>query len=305
MTAVVLLHAAFPDALVEQLRLSYDVIGPVSDVALDLPLAVRYSVRALMTHGMMRTDKALMEVLPNLRVICCWGSGVEGVDLDAAACRGIAVVNSLGANATSVADLIIALAMALTRGIVPADRVVRSGRWQHGGDKGVRPAKEFSEYKIGIYGLGAIGLQVAEKANKLGNEVSYHGRKRRPNLCYGYFESLQNLALWADILVLSVRAVEENRQAVGAPVLGALGPAGYLINVARGWLVDMALLEEYLADGRLAGAALDVYDVEPCFPSGLARLSNTILTPHLGAHTLQAYERMNLRAVENIKAVLG
>jgi lactate dehydrogenase-like 2-hydroxyacid dehydrogenase len=158
--------------------------------------------------------------------------------------------------------------------------------------------------RLGIYGLGTIGLKIARRAEAFEMEVAYHGRRDRPGCAYRYVPTLLGLATWADALVVSVRAGPGNRHAVDAAVLDALGPGGHLVNVARGSLLDEPALIEALRAGRLGGAGLDVFAREPAVPPGLVASDRVVLTPHLGGSTTDAHARMGDLLLANIRAFL-
>lgn len=259
----------------------------------------RAQVRAHVTFGHLNTDRRLIEALPNLGLICCYGSGFDGVDTAAATERGIVVAYSPGANAASVADFAMGLVIACVRQILPADRFVREGRWKAGK---MPPVRGLSERKLGIYGLGNIGAGVAARAAPFGMEVAYHGRRRREGVAYDFHGDLKSLASWADVLVVSVRAEESNRHAVNAEILQALGPDGYLVNVARGSVVDQSALISALQQGGIAGAALDVVDGEPDVPQELIAMDRVILSPHVGGGSLSAHKVRQALMMDNLRA---
>ena len=287
MKPVVLVAARFLPRLLGRLGEHYALHGLEHPEADAIPPEAR-EARALITIGSLRTDAALMDALPKLGLIACYGTGYEGVDRAAAQARGIIVSHARDANATAVAEFAMGLVIASARGIIRGDRYVRAGRWR--GDIIERTAvtPELAGRRLGVYGLGSIGTKIATRAAAFEVEIGYHNRKPRQDVPYGYHPTLIGLAEWVDILVVAVRADASNRHAINKEVLTALGPKGHLINISRGIAVDQAALCEALEAGTIAGAALDVYEDEPNVPERLTRLDNVVLTPHMAAISANA-----------------
>ncbi len=258
--------------------------------------------RALITIGSLKTDKALMDALPKLGLIACYGTGYEGVDLDAARARGIHVTHAGDANSTAVAEFAMGLVIACARGMVRGDRYVRRGAWR--GDIIERTAitPEIAGQRLGIYGLVSIGAKIATRAAAFEMQIGYHNRKPRPDVPYLYHPSLLALATWADILVVAVRADAGNYHAINKEVLAALGPRGHLVNISRGIAVDEDALCDALEAGTIAGAALDVYEVEPNVPPRLLPLDNVVLTPHMAAISANAQRAQRELMFANLEA---
>lgn len=283
MKPTILMVPRLPDPLVARLRESYELIGPMDRSSPEALPPGAETVQALLTVGSQKTDGALMDALPALKLICCYGTGIEGVDRAAAAARGIRLTNAADANATSVAEFAMGLVLATARMIAHADRFTRAGRWKGNSVERLPPVPGLAGRRLGIYGLGAIGSRIATRAAAFEMEIGYHNRSRRSDAPYGYFDDLNALAEWADVLMVSVRASAENRHAVDAAVLAALGPKGHLVNISRGIAVDEEALCTALEHGIIAGAALDVYENEPNVPERLRALENVVLTPHIAA----------------------
>lgn len=257
------------------------------------------SVRAVVTGGHVGCSNALMAALPALGIIAINGVGVDKVDLPFARSRGVRVGTTPGVLTEDVADLAVGLIISLLRGIPAADTYVRAGEWL----KGDRPlARKVSGLKFGIVGLGHIGAAVAARLAPFG-EVAYTG-PRPKNVPLAYHADLVSLARACDVLILTLPASPATHHVVNAAVLEALGPEGYLINVARGSLVDEVALIDALRNGRLAGAALDVYEDEPRVPEALRRCPNVVLTPHMASATVQTRVRMADVVLMNIDAAL-
>jgi lactate dehydrogenase-like 2-hydroxyacid dehydrogenase len=258
--------------------------------------------RALITVGSLTTDAALMDALPKLGLVACYGTGYEGVDRAAAKARGILVTHARESNATAVAEFAFGLVIATVRGMIRGDRYVRAGRWR--GDIIERTAitPEVAGQRLGIYGLGSIGAKIATRAAAFDMQIGYHNRKPRPDVPYLYHETLVGLAEWADVLMVSVRADASNYRAVDGRVLAALGPRGHLVNISRGIAVDEVALCDALETGAIAGAALDVFEYEPNVPERLKPLDNVVLTPHMAAISANAQRAQRDSMFANLEA---
>jgi hydroxypyruvate reductase len=306
MNFTILQATNFPVGLRDKIDSSINVLGPFElPVGATLGAAEAATVRVLITMGTLSTDAAAMDRLPNLGLICCYGSGYEGVDIDAARKRGIMVTHSPAANASSVADLAMALLLAVSRRIVIADKFVRDGGWKDRLAARTPLIRGLTGRKIGVFGLGAIGRKIADRAAAFEAEVSYYNRSQKPNVPYPFHKSLQSLADWADVLMVAVRADGNNRHVVDRRVLQGLGREGIVINIARGSVIDEPVLIELLESGQLGGAGLDVYEREPAVPDSLRALTNVVLTPHIGGGTVEAHEAMQELVVANLMAYLA
>ncbi|NBF05043.1 2-hydroxyacid dehydrogenase [Pseudomonas sp. Fl5BN2] len=240
-------------------------------------------IDAVLTRGPLGLTAAEIAALPQLQIICVIGAGYEQVDLQAASNHGVAVTNGAGVNASSVADHTLALLLSLVRGIPQADAAVRQGQWP----KVMRPS--LAGMRLGILGLGAVGQAIARRC-ALGFDmtVGYHSRQPRPDQPYRFYPTLVELAQDSDVLVIATPGGAETQHLVGSPVLEALGPEGFLVNIARASVVDTDALLQVLEQRRIAGAALDVFDDEPGVPERLKALDNTVLTPHVAGLSPQA-----------------
>ena len=281
----------------------FEVLGVIErpDPALvTSPRAAR--ARGLVTMGSLPTGDALMAALPKLSIICCYGTGYEGIDLAAARQRNVVVANSPEVNAPDVADMAMALLLASARRVGQGDRFIRAGRWtaRDGGWQG--PVAGLGGGKLGILGLGAIGARVAARAAAFDMEIAYHNRSRRGDVPWRYFETPMALAQWCDYLVVACRADESNRHLVNAAMLEALGPRGHLVNIARGSVVDEAALAHALATNVIAGAGLDVFEREPEVYPALRTLENVVMTPHQGGGTARAMRAMADLVMRNLEA---
>jgi len=261
------------------------------------------SVRAVLTNGRGGLTADEMALLPKLEVICTVGAGYEAVDLDMARRRSIAVANCPDTNASAVADSAMMLLMAATRHVRQADRHVHAGAWQ---DQWRVDTPTISGKRLGVLGMGTIGSKIARRgARGFDMEVGYHNRKAVAGSPYRYFESLVELANWADFLVCAAPGGAATRHLVNAEVLTALGPKGYVVNIGRGTVVDTAALIDALRAKRIAGAGLDVVEGEPALPPLLPELlefDNVIITPHCAGRAPEARAAATALVLANLNA---
>ena len=179
------------------------------------------------------------------------------------------------------------------------------GEWPGNAARHTPPVHGLTGRRVGIYGLGAIGERIARRALACEMAVAYHNRRPRPDLPYAYHATLLELAAWADVLVVAVRADAGNRHTVNAAVLAALGPRGHVVNIARGAVIDEAALVRALSDGTIEGAGLDVFEHEPLVPAALMALPNVALTPHIGGASEDAQAAMQSMVLANVDAFLA
>ncbi|WP_211103968.1 2-hydroxyacid dehydrogenase [Skermanella pratensis] len=262
-------------------------------------------MRVLVTMGTLKTDAAVMDRLPSLGLICCYGTGYEGVDLEEAFKRGIMVTHSPAANAPAVADHAMALLLATSRRVGMADRFVRDGLWSGHSAARMPLVRGLTGRRIGVFGFGAIGRRIAARAAAFEAEVAYHNRSHKPDAPYAFHETLESLAEWADVLMVAARADTGNRHRVGRDVMKALGPDGIVVNIARGSIIDQEAMIELLRSGDLGGAGLDVFEHEPTVPDALRAIPHAVLTPHIGGGTHEAHEAMQSLVAANITAFLA
>ncbi len=256
-------------------------------------------IRAIAASGESKVPRELIARLPALEIISVFGVGYDGIDVGAARERGIAVTNTPDVLNDEVADLAMALVLSVSRRIPQADRFVREGKWAAGA---MPLARKVSGARLGIVGLGRIGKAIARRAEAFGMAVSYTARSAKPDAGYAYFPSAEALAAQVDFLVVITPGGDATRKLIDAKVLRALGKDGYLINVARGSVVDEAALVEALVAGSIAGAGLDVFENEPNVPAALLGLDNVVLTPHVGSATWQTRGAMRDLAFGNLEA---
>ncbi|MFC5745193.1 2-hydroxyacid dehydrogenase [Actinomadura rugatobispora] len=256
---------------------------------------------AVVTTARVGVDRALMDRLPGLRVIVNFGVGYDTTDVVAAAERGIAVSNTPDVLTDCVADTAVGGLIDVMRRFSAADRFVRRGDWT----RGPFPlAAKVSGKRIGILGLGRIGRAIAHRLQGFDTEISYHSRRPVEGVSYAYAESPEKLAAWSDALIVATSGGAGTRGLVSAEVLEALGPDGYLVNIARGSVVDEPALVAALTGGRLAGAALDVFADEPNVPPALLDLDSVVLLPHIASATHETREAMGDLALLNLRRFL-
>ncbi len=245
----------------------------------------------------------MMEQLPQLGLISVCGVGYDDVDVQAALDRGIQVTHTPGVLTEDVADLAVGLVLAAGRRIVQGDQYVRSGRWSA---EGLMPyTRRVHGKRMGILGLGRIGLAIARRCEAFNMEIAYHNRNRRDDVNYSYRETLKELAAWADYLVVAMPGGTDTHHIVNAGVLQELGPDGVLVNVGRGSNVDTQALILALEKGTLGCAALDVVENEPAVPGALLSIKeNLILQPHHASATFETRRAMVELTFDNIRSFL-
>jgi lactate dehydrogenase-like 2-hydroxyacid dehydrogenase len=241
----------------------------------------------------------LMDKLPRLEIVANFGVGYDSIDTAAAKARNIRVTNTPTVLNDAVAELTIALMLALSRRLVEADGYVRAGKWPGGS---FPFARELNGKTVGILGLGRIGREIAVRAQAMKMRVVYHGRRRQPDEPFVYYSELAEMARDSDWLVVIAPGGKDTEKIVGRTVLEALGPEGCIVNMARGSLIDEAAMVEMLQSGRLGGAALDVFEKEPQVPQALFGLGNVVLSPHQGSATQQTRNKMGALVVANLDA---
>lgn len=259
-------------------------------------------IRVVVTSGHPGVDSETMTALPNLEAIVNSGAGVDAIDLEAAKRRGIGVSNTPDVLSDTVADTALGLILMTLRRFGAADRYVRDGRWARDGQ--FPYARDVSGLQVGILGLGRIGSAIATRLLGFDCAIAYHNRHRIDGSPYRYAESPVELAESVDVLVVATTGDHGTRKLVDRAVLEALGPDGYLINIARGSVVDEDALVESLAVGALAGAGLDVFVNEPNVPAELLDLDNVVLFPHIGSATARTRRAMALLAIRNLESFL-
>jgi lactate dehydrogenase-like 2-hydroxyacid dehydrogenase len=296
----ILTVAKLPPFLMEPLQAAYEVHDRLHESDPAAFARVAPLIRAVAGGGESKVPRSLMEQLPALEMVSIMGVGYDGVDVAAALEKRIPVTHTPGVLNDEVADLAIGLMLSVARRIPLADRYVRAGRWAK---EGAMPlARKVSGARLGIVGLGRIGQAIASRAEAFGMSIAYTGRGAKSELAYTFYPTAQALAAQVDFLIVITPGGAGTRHMINAEVLKALGPEGYLINVARGSVVDEAALVDALQQGLIAGAALDVFEKEPHPTEALWSMDNVVLTPHMASATVQTRHAMAKLAVDNLHA---
>jgi lactate dehydrogenase-like 2-hydroxyacid dehydrogenase len=254
------------------------------------------------TTSMHGIDAARLDALPDLRIVICNGAGLDRIDLAAARARNVAICNTPDELADDVGEAVIAMTYGIMRRVAEADRFVRAGRWRA---ERIAASRRVAGKTMGIVGLGRIGRRTATLAQGIGMTVIYTGRGPHRDAPWRFEPDLVSLAEQADVLALTCAATEETRHLVGARVLQALGPEGYLINVARGFVVDEAALIAALESGGIAGAALDVFAAEPALDPRFLAMANVVLSPHSASITHETRAAMLDRLARDLDGFLA
>jgi len=279
-----------------QIAQAFDLIyAPEPDQAADAIARDGARVQAVLTIGSIGLSAAQMDALPQLQLVCALGAGYENIAVAHARARGIAVANGAGTNDDCVADHAFGLLIATVRGIPRLDALTRQGVWR----TTLPLPPNVSHKRLGILGLGTIGRKIARRALGFEMEVGYHNRTPKDDVPHRYFDSLHALAAWCDVLVIATPGGPGTRHLVDAKTLQALGPRGWLVNIARGSVVDTAALAEALRTNAIAGAGLDVYESEPAPPAELVGLTNVVLTPHVAGWSPEAVQNSVDRFIAN------
>jgi lactate dehydrogenase-like 2-hydroxyacid dehydrogenase len=256
------------------------------------------AVRGLATFGPMPVDGKLMDALPKLEIISNFGVGVDAINLDDARKRNIIVTNTPDVLNDCVADTALALVLNMLRKFPQSEVYLRAGNWAA---KGPYPLTTSAGGKtLGILGLGRIGEAIAQRAQACGMKIRYHNRNRK-DVPYPYDPDPVSLAKNSDVLMVVTPATAETARIINVKVLDALGPQGYLVNIARGSVVDEPVLLRYLQEKRIAGAGLDVFADEPRVPPEFFTLDNAVLFPHVGSATVETRKAMGDLQIENLR----
>jgi lactate dehydrogenase-like 2-hydroxyacid dehydrogenase len=257
-------------------------------------------VRAAVTNGIVGIKGDVIEALPALEIIGVFGVGVDAVDLATARARGVRVTNTPDVLTEGVAELGMTLLLAVARRVPSNDRYVRAGRWPKEGDPAL--SNSLAGRRLGIVGLGRIGRQVAQLAEAFGMVICYGGPRPKDDVAWRYYPDLVEMARDVDCLMLTCKGGAETARLIGREVIEALGPEGWLINIARGSVVDEAALVDALVGGRLGAAGLDVFAREPHVPEALLGLDNVVLQPHQGSASEETRSAMGRLVLENLEA---
>jgi len=245
-------------------------------------------------------DGPLMSRLPNLKIVSNFGVGYDTVDAVWAGEHDIYVTNTPDVLTEEVADTTLGLILATVRQLSESERYLRAGRWEKEGPFPLTKAS-LRDRRVGIIGLGRIGKAIARRLDAFRVPVAYHGRNEQPDVPYGYYPRLVDMAREVDILVAVIPGGPETQNLINAEILDALGPDGIFINVGRGTIVDESALIAALKDGRIMSAGLDVFEKEPHVPAELIEMEHVVLLPHVGSASVHTRNRMGQLCVDNIK----
>ncbi|HVR43400.1 MAG TPA: D-glycerate dehydrogenase [Thermoanaerobaculia bacterium] len=304
----VVITAELPSLATAILSRKFDVVahpsvGPRSEQALITLISEADAAITLLSDPVTRR---VLESNPNLRIVANYAVGVDNVDLRAAAELGVVVTNTPGVLTDATADMTLALLLAAARRIVEGDRLVRAGEF-HGWTPLMLLGASLRGKRLGILGMGRIGGAVAARARGFGLEIIYHSRSGNSEVeraTGARLVALDELLRTSDFVSVHTPLTPETRHLIDASALGMMKSTAYLINTARGSVIDEPALAEALRTGRLRGAALDVYESEPSVHPALLRLDNVVLLPHLGSATVETRNEMARIAAENVVAVL-
>jgi len=260
-------------------------------------------IRAISTKGEIGADAAMMDACPNCAIIACYGVGVDAIDLAAAKARGIRVTNTPDVLTEDVADMAWALLLATARRIPTGDAWVRDGSWVQQGSMAL--TTRVWGKRLGIVGLGRIGRAIARRAEGFRMEIAYSGRARKEDVAYPHYATPAALAPQVDIMIVSAAGGATTRGLVDRAAIEALRPGAIFVNVSRGTVVDEAALIEALTSGRIAAAALDVFEGEPNIAPVFATLPHVVLQPHAASATVETRKAMGALMRENLLAQMA
>ncbi|WP_313811363.1 2-hydroxyacid dehydrogenase [Glutamicibacter sp.] len=260
-------------------------------------------IRIAVCSGKIGVDSELMQALPNLEAIINFGVGYDATDVAQAQERGIPMSNTPDVLTDCVADTALGLYLNTLRRLSDAERFVRAGSWAAG--ENFKLTTRASGRKVGILGLGRIGQAIASRLLGFGCEIHYHSRAPKNSSGFAYHASAVELAEATDVLIVAAAGGPETAGLVDAEVLKAVGPDGFIINIARGSVIDEPALIKALQRGVIAGAGLDVFAHEPHIPAGLLELDNVVLLPHLGSGTVETRADMASLTLANLRSYLA
>ncbi|PRB68090.1 2-hydroxyacid dehydrogenase [Arthrobacter sp. MYb213] len=259
-------------------------------------------IRIAVCSGKVGVDTELMKALPNLEAIINFGVGYDATDVAQAIERGIPLSNTPDVLTDCVADTALGLYLMTLRSLSSAERFVRRGSWASG--ENFPLATRASSKRVGILGLGRIGQAIASRLESFGCEIHYHNRTEKTDTAYTYHRSASELAEATDVLIIAAAGGPQSANLVDATVLAKVGPQGFVINIARGTVIDEPALVNALKNNLIAGAGLDVFAHEPAVPEELLELENVVLLPHLGSGTHETRADMAAVTLENLRSYL-
>lgn len=275
----------------------YDMTG--HDMPSQVPDMDVNEIRAVVTKGESTFTAEMMAELPNLEIIGNFGVGYDGTDAVAAKARGVMVSHTPDVLTDETANTSLMLTLAVTRKLLVLDRLVRTGGWP------TEPQELLANSVVGqvcgILGLGRIGRGIARRLEACGAEIAYSDPVKQ-DVPYAYYPDAVSLARASRVLIVASIGGAPTYRMVNAEVLDALGPEGFLVNAARGTIVDEQALIAALEEGRIAGAGLDVFENEPHAPEAFWKMDNVVMMPHRGSATHETRHRMAMLCLENLEA---
>lgn len=296
--AVLVIEGLLPP-LMEQLETHFEVIRLWKETDPERVIRERAKDIHAIVAALMPVRRNMIEALPNLEIISNWAVGYDNIDLEAARERGILVTNTPDVLTDDTADTALMLLLSVARRGVEGDAFVRAGLWRGGP---LPLGRTLTGKKAGIIGLGRIGGAIADRLKAFKMDISYHGRNYREGVPYKFYPVLHDMARHVDFLVCACVGGAGTKHIVDYKILEALGPQGFLVNIARGSVVKEDDLLIALRNKTIAGAGLDVFDREPNVPEELFKMDNVVLTPHIGSATLETRTRMGQIVVDNLLA---
>ena len=298
--ALLVMGNSIQSAEMEELEKHFDVIRLWKEKDPEAVLQERKNdIVAIASVFFVPVSRTLIEALPNLEIISQFAVGYDNIDLQAAKERGIAVTNTPDVLTDDTADTALSLLLAISRRVCEADMYVRVGKWLNGPPP---LGSSLTGKTVGIAGMGRIGQAIARRCEAFGMKIIYQGPRKKEGISYPYEPDLHKLAELSDYLVLACPGGAQTRHMVHEPVLNALGPKGFLINIARGSVVNEEDLIKALINKTIAGAGLDVYSNEPHVPEDLVKLDNVVLLPHIGSATVETRAIMGQLVIKNLLA---
>ena len=258
-------------------------------------------IRGIAISGLVKADKNALSQFPKLEIVSSFGVGYDHVDAGYARDNNIIVTNTPDVLTEEVADTAVGLLINTVRELTKAEAWLRDGRWKRDGNYPLTPLT-LRDRKVGIFGMGRIGLAIAKRLEAFGLPIAYHNRRQVEGLDYAYHDTLEGLASAVDTLVSAAPGTPATAKAVNAKVLSALGSDGVFVNIGRGSTVDEPALAAALADGTIAAAGLDVFADEPNVSQALLDAPNTVLLPHVGSASEYTRRAMADLVVDNLIA---
>ncbi|KAL3536905.1 hypothetical protein ACH5RR_000271 [Cinchona calisaya] len=258
------------------------------------------NTQAVFTSGTFQHLNSTLQLLPSVRVVVTTSVGLDHIDLNQCRRRGIAVAYTPAIFSADVADLAVGLLIDVLRKISAANGFVKSGFWPIKGDYHL--ATKLSGKRVGIVGLGSIGLEVGKRLEAFDCKISYQSRKKKPSASYHFYTDVCELAEHSDILIVCCALNDQTYHLINKEVLLALGKEGVIVNIARGSIIDEKELVQFLQQGKIAGAGLEVFEHEPNVPEELFELDNVVLSPHAAVYTEESYKDLYDLIIRNLEA---